>query len=91
MVDLFKELRDDLAFMKRECETWYDFEACNAGQVSKLLEAFDVLYKYAEQMEAGYAGMFGSQSLKPQEDCWERGCDMTTDALERVRELEKDV
>lgn len=41
-----------------------------------------------ERLEAGFAGMFGHQSVSPQQDFYDRGEQFVIDALKKLKELE---
>lgn len=73
----------------------YGFYSTGYNQgVEDLMSEVQGLVEALEKMEAGYAGMFGHQTVSPQQDCYDKGCEIVMEGLTKWRafceEVEKD-
>lgn len=57
-------------------------------EIAKLKEQLKIAKGALERLEAGFAGMFGHQSVSPQQDFYDRGEQFVMDALKQLRDLE---
>lgn len=58
-------------------------------EIAKLKEQLKIAKGALERLEAGFAGMFGHQSVSPQQDFYDRGEQFVMDALKQLRDLEE--
>lgn len=55
--------------------------------INEVQEKFDVAFDALEKLEAGFAGMFGNQSISYKDDAIESGSDIVIEALKKIRPL----
>lgn len=58
-------------------------------EIAKLKAKLEIAKGALERLEAGFAGMFGHQSVSPQQDFYDRGEHFVANALKQLRDLEE--